>query len=215
MLTIDGSRTIKDVLDFVVKTPYSRYPVYTKDSENITGIVDVDEILLMVKTGKTGKRVSSIAKKPFFVPEKKEIVSLLSDFEKKGTSMAIVVDEYGHVLGLVTMDDVLEEVVGDIFDKSRKPSMYIKMLKPDEFLVDGRAPVNIIEDYVDLGLKEKSSDTIAGLILRKTGRIPQKGEVLRLGNSRLVIAESSPRTIKRVRILKRLHVGEKQHSAKT
>ncbi len=203
MLTLEANKSIESVLDFVVKTPYSRYPVYRGDKDNIIGIVDVDEILSMVKAGKIRKRVSTIAKKPFFVPEKKEIVGLLNDFEEKGISMAIVVDEYGHVMGLVTMDDVLEEVVGDIFDKSKKPSMYIKVLNPKELLVDGRAPIDALEEYIDLGLKKGSFETLAGLILKKTGRIPRRGEVVRFKQARMVIEDASSRTVKRVRIVRR------------
>jgi putative hemolysin len=203
MLTLEANKTIESVLNFVVKTPYSRYPVYKGDKDNIIGIADVDEILSMVKAGKIKKRVSTIAKKPFFVPEKKEIVGLLNDFEEKGVPMAIVVDEYGHVMGLVTMDDVLEEVVGDIFDKSKKPSMYIKVLNPKELLVDGRAPIDSLEEYIDLGLKKGSFETLAGLILKKTGRIPRKGEVVRFKHARMTIEDASSRTVKRVRIVRR------------
>ncbi len=203
MLTLEGNKTIKSVLDFVVKTPYSRYPVYGGDKDNIIGIADVDEILSMVKAGRLKRKVTSISKKPLFVPEKKEIMNLLNDFEEKGTHMAIVVDEYGHVMGLVTMDDVLEEIVGDIFDKSKKPNMYIKVLNPNELLVDGRAPIDILEEYIDLGLKERGFDTLAGLILKKTGRIPQRGEVVRLKRARMIIEDASSMTVKRVRIVRR------------
>jgi putative hemolysin len=203
MLTLEASKTIESALDFVVKTPYSRYPVYRGDKDNIIGIVDVDEILSAVKASRLKTKLSTIAKKPFFVPEKKEIVGLLNDFEEKGIPMAIVVDEYGHVMGLVTMDDVLEEVVGDIFDKSKKPSMHIKVLNPKELLVDGRAPIDVLEEYIDLDLKKGGFDTLAGLILKKTGRIPQRGEVVRLKKARMIIEDASSRTVKKVRIVKR------------
>lgn len=203
ILILDGDKSIEGVLDFVVKTPYSRYPVYKNDDNNITGIADVDQILAVVKSGNLKKKVSSICRKPFFVPEKKEIMTLLNDFEERETQIAIVVDEYGHLMGLVTMDDVLEEIVGDIFDKSRRPSVYIKMISPNEFLVDGRAPIEVIEEHIGLEFKEKKFDTIAGLILKRTGRIPKKGDVVRLGRVRVIIKDASPRTIKTIKIIKR------------
>lgn len=202
-LVLDGRKNVGEVLDFVVKTPYSRYPVFKDESTRIIGIADVDEILSVVKSGHLKKKVAGVAKKPLFVPENAEIMNILGEFEEKSMAMAIVVDEYGHFMGLVTMDDVLEEIVGDIFDKSKKPHVYIKKVKEGEFLVDGRTPISVLEDHVDLDIKEKGFDTVAGMILKHFGRIPRKGERLKLYDAKIVIEEASPRTVKRVRIIKR------------
>ena len=201
-LIIDGTRSVGEVLDFVVKTPYSRYPVYQKEEGNIIGIADVDEILAAVKSGRLKKKMVTVSKKPIFIPENKDIMSLLSEFEGKEASMGRVVDEYGHFMGLVTMDDVLEEIVGDIFDKSKKPHAYIKSLGSGEFLVDGRTPISVLEEHVDLSIEDRGFDTVAGLILKHAGRIPAKGETLKIRNVRFTIEDASPRTVKRVRIKK-------------
>ncbi len=203
MLMIDGSKSIGEVIDFVVKTPYSRYPVYLNNEDNIVGIVDVDEILAKLKAGKTKIRISRISRKPYFVPSTKEIASLLFDFEARGTVIAVVVDEFGHVKGLVTVDDVMEEIVGDIFDKSKKPSIYIKRISPSELLVDARVTVETLDDYMDLGLPEKEFDTIAGLIQKRTGEIPKKGEVIFLKKVKIIIEDSDEKTIRKVRVVKR------------
>lgn len=203
MLMLDGDKSIESALDFIVKTPFSRYPVFKKVRENIVGIADVDQILSVVKAGRTKKRVSSISSKPFFVPESKEIVDLLNDFEKKQTQIAIVVDEFGHVMGLVTMDDVLEEIVGDIFDKSKKPHVFLRRIGPREILVDGRTSIGLLEDYIDLDIKMRDFDTVAGLIMSKTGRIPKKGEEIKLDKFRIIIMDSTPKTIKRVKIIRK------------
>ncbi|MCK4714715.1 MAG: CBS domain-containing protein, partial [Candidatus Aenigmarchaeota archaeon] len=181
---------------------YSRYPVYQKEEGNIIGIADVDEILAAVKSGRLKKKMVTVSKKPIFIPENKDIMSLLSEFEGKEASMAIVVDEYGHFMGLVTMDDVLEEIVGDIFDKSKKPHAYIKSIGSGEFLVDGRTPISVLEEHVDLIIEDRGFDTVAGLILKHAGRIPAKGETLKIRNVRFTIEDASPRTVKRVRIKK-------------
>jgi len=203
MLMIDGSRTIGDVIDFVVKTPYSRYPVYMDNEDNVVGIVDVDEMLAKLKAGKTKTKISRISRKPYFVPSTKEIASLLYDFEAKRTVIAVVVDEFGHVKGLVTVDDVMEEIVGDIFDKSKKPSIYIKRISPSELLVDARVTVEMLDDYMDLGLPDKEFDTMAGLIQKRTGEIPKKGEIIHLKKVKIIIEDSDEKTIKKVRIVKR------------
>ncbi len=201
--TADGNRTINDSLDYIVKTPYSRYPVYKGDPSEIVGVVDVDEVLTAVKSGNLKRKLASIAKEPIFVPENKDIMTLLSEFEEKGVPMAVVVDEYGHFMGLVTMDDVLEEIVGDIFDKSKKPHVYVKALDSGDYIVDGRTPMSVLKDYIDLDMEDREFETMAGLILKEAGRIPRKGEILTVGSLRVKIEEASPRTVKRVRILKK------------
>jgi putative hemolysin len=203
MEMLDGDKSIGEVLNYVVKTPYSRYPVYKEGKDRVTGIADVDQVLAAVKTGKLKKRVSAISSKPRFVPESKEIISLLADFERWKTPIAIVVDEHGYVAGLVTMDDILEEIVGDIFDKSKKVHSYIKVVGPKEFIVDGRASMDILDDYVDLRVAERGFDTIAGLVLKKLGRIPENGEVIRFENFRIKIESASEKRIRKVRIIKR------------
>ena len=127
----------------------------------------------------------------------------MNDFEERGLDISIVVDEYGHVMGLVTMDDLLEEIVGDVFDKSKKSDSFIKMINDNEFIFDGRTPISIVEEYIDLGITRKTFDTVAGLILQRTGRIPRKGEVIRIHKAKIIIEESSPKTIKKVRIKRR------------
>jgi putative hemolysin len=203
MLMIDGSKSIGEVIDFVVKTPYSRYPVYMDNEDNVVGIVDVDQILAKLKAGKTGTKIAKISRKPYFVPSTKEVASLLYDFEARGTVIAVVVDEFGHVKGLVTVDDVMEEIVGDIFDKSKKPSIYIKRISPSELLVDARVTVEMLDDYMDLGLPEREFDTIAGLIQKRTGEIPKRGEVIFLKKVKIIIEDSDEKTIRKVRIVKR------------
>jgi len=165
--------------------------------------VDVDQILEKLRAGKMNTKISKIAKKPYFVPGAKEIVNLLYDFEQKGTVMAIVVDAYGHVKGLVTLDDVMEEIVGDIFDKSKKTNIYIKRISSSELLVDARVTVEMLEDYMDMGLPDKEFDTIADLIHKKTGDIPKKGDVILLKKIKMIIQDVDEKVIKKVRIVKR------------
>ena len=167
------------------------------------GIVDVDEILSAVKSGDLKKKIGTLAKKPIFVPENKDIMTLLSEFEENESRMAIVVDEYGHFMGVVTMDDVLEEIVGDIFDKSKKPHVYIKEVGSGEFMADGRTPISVLEKYIDLDISERGFDTLAGLILKEAKRIPKKGEIIKVHNAKFIIEDASPRTVKRVRIIKK------------
>ena len=199
---VDGNARLKDVLDFVVRTPYSRYPVYIDNTDNIVGILDVDDVLKYVKNNRLNIKVKTAARPVYFVPEFKKIDDLLTEFEGKDTPMAIVVDEYGDVSGLVTIEDILEEIVGEIFDKSKKESRYIKRLSDRLIRVDGKAPVEEVSKIFHLDLKEKHFNTIAGFIEHKLQRIPKKGEKLKLKNVTIEVENVTKQGIKSVKVYK-------------
>lgn len=199
---VDGNARLKDVLNFVVKTPFSRYPVYIGNRDKIVGILDVDDVLKYAKSNRLGKKVKETARKPFFIPESKEIDDLLVEFEGKDIPVAIVVDEYGHVSGLVTVEDILEEIVGEIFDKSKRTSIYIKRIDDKVTKVDAKASVEEVNRMLNLGLKEKQFNTIAGFIENKLQRIPKKGERVRLQNVTIEVDKVTKQGIKSVKVIR-------------
>jgi len=202
IVMIDGNKKLKQVIDFIIKTPYSRYPVYSKDKDDIIGILDVDDILKYLKNKKLDIKIKNVVRKPHFVPKSKEIDDLLAELSFRKTPMTIVVDEYGHVAGLVTLEDILEEIVGDIFDKSKKKSIYIKKLSDKVTKVDGRAPIDEINKVLKMGIIERRFDTIAGFIEHKIQRIPKKGETLKFKGSIIEIDKVTDQGIKSIRIIK-------------
>jgi putative hemolysin len=200
---LDANKKLKDVFDFVVKSPFSRYPVYEGDENNIVGVLDVDEILKYVRDNKMNSKLKTICKKPFFVPESKEIDDLLSDLENKKITLAFVVDEYGSFLGLVSVEDILEEIVGDIFDKSKRESVHIKKIKKDLVRINAQISVEEINKTLHLGIKEGDFDTLAGFIEHSLQRIPKKGEKIHLKKITLEIDKVTDREIKSVKIIKK------------
>ncbi len=202
MEIIDGKEKLKNIVNFVVKTPYSRYPVYLKNKNKIIGMLDVDDILKYIKNKKLNITVKNITRPVFFVPESKEIDDLLSEFESKQTPLAVVVNEYGNVSGIVTVEDVLEEIVGDIFDKSKRGSIYIKKVSDKLIRIDAKATVEEINEILHLGLKEGHFETIAGYIEHKLKKIPKKGEKIRLKNITIEIDKVTKQGIKSVKIIK-------------
>lgn len=199
---IEGEKKLEEVIDFVVKSPFSRYPAYGKNSDKVEGILDVDDILRCAKNKKLDTKVKNILKPAFFVPTSKEIDDLLSEFESKKIPMAIVVDEYGNVEGMVTVDDVLEEIVGDIFDKSKRGSVYIKKVDDKLTKVDAKASVEEVNRILHLGLKEEHFSTIGGFVEHKLKRIPKKGEKIKLKNIIIEVDKVSKQRIESVRIIK-------------
>jgi CBS domain containing-hemolysin-like protein len=199
---VDGNKKLKEVIDFVVKTPFSRYPVYEGDSDKITGILDVDDVLEYMKNKKLDVKVKSVSRPIYFIPETKEIDDLLAEFEGKEIPVAMVVDEYGDISGLVTVEDILEEIVGEIFDKSDRTSLYIKPVNEKLIHVDARASIDEVNKKLRLGLQKKQFNTIAGFIEHKMQKIPKKGEKIKLRNIIIEINEVTRQGIKSVKIIK-------------
>jgi len=190
------------VINFVVKTPFSRYPVYIGDKNKVVGILDVDDVLKYAKDKKLTKKVKSIARKPYFISESKEIDDLLNEFEKKKISLAVVVNEYGNVSGIVTVEDILEEIVGDIFDKSNRENVLIKKVSENLIRVDAKASVEEVNKMLHLGIESGRFNTMAGFIENKLQKIPKKGEQIKLKKITIVVDKVTDKKIKSVKILK-------------
>jgi putative hemolysin len=199
---VDSQEKLKDVLDYIVKTPFSLYPVYSRNKDNIVGIIDVDDVLKYVKDKKLDTRVSRLAKKATFVPKSKEIDDLLTELEGKKIPMVIVVDEYGKVAGIVTVEDILEEIVGDIFDKSKRQSVNIKKVSEKLIRIDARATIEEINKNLQLGLKGEHFETLAGFIEHRLKRVPKKGEKIKLKDVTLEIVKADKQGIQSVKIIR-------------
>ncbi len=200
---INGNKTLRQVIDFVVKTPYSVYPVYDEDRDDIVEILDVDDVLKYAKNRKLSIKVKKVVRKVYFVPESKEIDDLLVEFEGKQIPMAIVVDEYGKVSGLVTVEDILEEIVGDIFDKSKKGKDYIKKMQNGVLKADAKLPIAEVNKELKLGINPGKFDTIAGFIEHKLKRIPHKGEQVKMKKWIIEVDKVTKQGIKSVKIIKK------------
>ncbi len=202
IIIIDGNKKLSEVLDLIVKTPYSRYPVSIEENK-IEGILDIDDVLKQVRDKKLNRKVKAILRPILFVPESKEIDDLLTEFEGKEVPMAIVVDEYGDIEGLVTVEDILEEIVGDIFDKSKAKNIYFKKTEENVIKVDAKTPVDELNKALRLGIKPGQFNTIAGYIQDKLQRIPHQGEKIKLRNATIEIIETTKQGIKTVKIIKK------------
>lgn len=199
---VDGNETLKNVVDFVVKEPYSRFPVFLDDEDKIIGVLDVDDVLKYVKNQQLETKIKDIAREILFVPEYKEIDDLLTEFEGKDLPIAVVVDEYGEVSGLVTIEDILEEIVGDIFDKNQKDSIYIDRLNRKTVIVDASIPFHEVNRILKLELPKGNFNTLAGFIQSKMQKIPEKGEQIKLKKVTIEIEKVNKQRIETVKITK-------------
>lgn len=200
---LDSDAYLKDVVDFVIREPYSRFPAYKDDDDDkIVGILDVDDVLDNIKNKKLNVKVASLMRPVNVVPESKEIDDLLTEFEGRDVPMAIVVDEYGEVSGLVTVEDILEEIVGDIFDKSQRQSEYIEKIDAKTIKVDATIPIEELCENLKVNLGKGNFNTLAGFIQHRLQRMPKKDEVIKLRNMTIKTESVTKQQIKSVRIIR-------------
>ena len=200
---IDGNKTLKNVIDFVVKTPFSRYPVYTKNRDEIIGILDVDDVLKYAKDKKLGVKVRKVVRKAYFVPESKEIDDLLTEFEGKHVPMAIVVNEYSYVIGIVTVEDILEEIVGNIFDKSKRKSVYVRKVSNNIIKVDAKITIEEINRELHLGIRKGHFDTLGGFVEHKLRRVPKRGDKIQLKRVTLIVDNATKQGVRSLKIIRK------------
>lgn len=201
MSAIDLHWSNERILATVLDTQYSRYPVYRGDLEELCGFIHAKDLLeQMVKNRDFD--VPSIVREPFYVPEGKMVNDLLKEMQRKKVHMAIVVDEYGGLSGVVTTEDLLEELVGEIEDEHDVGEpLRIQKTSEGGYLIDALLSVNDLEDLLDIEFEEDHPyDTIAGMIIHRLGRFPEKGEGVEWEGYLFNCEEVAKNAIRRVRI---------------
>lgn len=209
LFCLPASISLKDAADYMQKEEYSRVPVYRETIDSIVGIVFYKDILsacLKIKDSATSdallnESIAPLVKKIHYCPETKKISSLLQEFRKKQTHLAVVVDEYGGTSGLVTIEDILEELVGEIADEYDDVEIYSQKVDATHWIVDAR--VNILDLEEETGIKipqEGEYDTVAGYILYRLGTIPIVGHVLHHDEFDMKIISCNDRMVEKVEI---------------
>jgi len=205
MTDIDIDATFSEVMDVVLESGYSRLPVYSGTQDNIKGVLYSRDLLPYIGSATDDFDWRTLLRKPYFVPESRMIDDLLEDFRGKRIHMAIVVDEFGGTQGVVTLEDVLEEIVGDINDEYDQEEKTYKKLPDDTFIFEGRT---ILSDFFRItGLDEEEyadvtqeCETLAGMLLAIRGDFPKEKEPLVYGRCRFLILDISNRRISSVRV---------------
>ncbi len=195
---LDGRRTLAEILPVVLQEPYSRIPIYGEDSNEILKVLFVRDLLEAVVARRTDARAMDIGRSPLFVPSNKKIDQLLPLLRKHKQHMAIVVDETGYLEGVVTLEDLVEEVVGEIYDEIDEPPEHYMSLSDGGILVGGDVELRVVEEFFKRDLPGKPTDTVSRWILTHTARIPEKGERLSLDGIKILVHDASQRRIRQV-----------------
>lgn len=179
VVALDGALPLDEALDFMLQENKSRYPVYLEDADNILGIIHVRDAFFIHKLGKYGhiplKDIDELVRPCIFVPETKNIHSLLRKMQNEKQQMSVVIDEYGQMSGIVTLEDILEEIVGEIMDENDEEETDITKISEDSFVMDGMATLSDVEEALDIQIPEEF-DTLNGLLISKLEHIPKESE---------------------------------------
>jgi CBS domain containing-hemolysin-like protein len=200
---IDVVSTLETVKDFVAKAGHSRVPVYEGDLDHIVGVLYVKDLIALLGAEPNGFDLRQFVRPAVFVPETKLLGDLLGQFKASKVHMAIVLDEYGGTAGLVTIEDVLEEIVGEIQDEYEPPEPDSPIHRIDEKVaeVEGRAYVDDVNDELDCDIPDDEDyDTIGGFVFSTLGRIPEVGESFDYQNLRITVTDAEKTRVNRVRI---------------
>lgn len=204
VISLDIDSGYNEVLNLITETGFSRIPVFSETFDNIKGILYIKDLLPHAHKG-AAFRWQSIIRPPFYVPETKKIDDLLEEFQKNKVHMAIVVDEYGGTSGIVTLEDVLEEIVGEITDEFDEDEKFYTKISDNKYLFDGKTLINDFykvtgqEDGVFDDVKGEA-DTLAGLILELKGEIPAKNDIITCKNYVFSIEAVDNRRIKQIKV---------------
>jgi CBS domain containing-hemolysin-like protein len=201
MFALDCNLRLHEAQEMLFKSKYSRIPLYEGTLDNIIGILYKTKALTALAQGKSDIKLRDIAHPALFVPHVKSADDLMKQFQLDKRHMAVVVNEFGGVMGLITLEDLLEEVVGEIVDETDITEELIKRIGKNQILVHGRTEVRKVNEFLKVDLGDEAI-TIGGLIQQELGHIPKAGEDVHVGNCRLVIHEADPRVIKSVYIYK-------------
>ncbi len=203
---IQSDASFEHVVSAINETGHSRFPLYHEDLDTIVGILYAKDILPFIKNSKPRKAInlSAIARKVMFVPKTKKINNLLREFQSKKTHIAIVVDEYGGTECLITLEDIIEEVVGEIWDEYDKEEDIIKKIDEDRYLVLGKTPIDEINEAIGSNVitEETDFETIGGLVFKRAGSIPKEGYSFKLNKYKFTVKEIHRKRIKKVLIEK-------------
>ncbi len=178
--TVDSSKPVAEILDQVLSSPYTRLPLWRDDPENIIGIIhakDVLRSLLPLKGDYTGLTIEDVASEPYFVPETTTLRNQLNSFLERHAHFALVVDEYGALMGLVTLEDILEEIVGDISDEHDEDVSGVTIIDEESIITEGTVTIRDLNRKCGWSLPDEEAATIAGLVINEAKVIPERGQV--------------------------------------
>jgi magnesium and cobalt exporter, CNNM family len=201
---LSDAATPRDAVAFIMDRGFSRVPIFRQRETNIVGVVGAKDIL---SRGAAVRTLDELKRPPYYVPETKRIDDLLREMQRNRTHMAVVVDEYGGATGVVTLEDILEQIVGDIHDEHDRAAAPAERLPDGSYRVSARANIDELNEALDWNLPKRDYETVAGLVLATLHRIPRAGEEFQIAGYSITVLESDARRVISVKIVPVAGIG--------
>jgi putative hemolysin len=204
IVAVAETATVREARDVILESKYSRLPVYREQMDNVEGLIYVRDLLQCWADGREDESIKPLVRSVYFVPETKPVAELLEEMQKAHVQLAMVVDEYGGVCGLVTVEDILEEIVGEIEDEDIAGEELEEIVERQEGSYEVLASTEIgkIERLFDMEIEADDFTTIAGLVINESGKVPAVGELLAIRGLEVEVLDADERRILRVRVRK-------------
>ena len=207
--------TVREARDCVIESKYSRLPVYREQIDDVVGIMYVRDLLMYLSDGREDEQIEAMLRPAYFVPETKTVDELLEEMQKAHVQLALVIDEYGGLAGLVTVEDILEEIVGELEDEDIEGEEIVEIVEAHDGYYDvlGSTEVGKIERLFGLEIEDDDFTTIAGLVINESGRVPAQGDRLSFRGLDVEVLEADERRIGRLRLRRSQENGEQAAAA--
>ena len=200
MVTIPHDATVSGALDIAIEHGFSRLPVMGEGEDDVVGLGHAKDLMRAEREGRGDEPAAAVARKARFIPENKPLNRLMREMQAEKFHLAIVVDEYGDIAGMVTLEDCLEELVGEIVDEFDREDMEVVRLPDGSYLVDGGMGISDLNDLLEIALPDEDWDTVAGFVFSTLGHVPERGEAVSANGWRFAAEQLDGRRIRRVRI---------------
>lgn len=200
IVAADCQESLSSLVKLIVEYGRSRIPIYEDNIDNVIGILYAKDLLQYLNDGDSSVSLRQILRPAYFIPESKKLDELLRELQQRRVHMAIVVDEYGGTAGLVTIEDLLEEIVGEIEDEYDKGEAQIERLSENAVVMEGKASIGELNELFDVQIEGEDFDTVGGFVYKQLGKIPSPGDEIKLGPLTISVLSTLGRRIKKVRI---------------
>ena len=211
ILSASADSTLGEVIDLVTNCGHTRIPIHKEDIDHIVGILHSKDLLKLLGKAPESKIPLAILRKPFFVPENRRVSDLLKDLQEKVTHLSIVTDEYGGTAGIITIEDILEEIVGEIMDEHDHEEALLEVLDDGSLLVDARLEVEKLGAHLKIDLPEGDFESVGGFLIHLIGRIPEVNEKVSFQDIEMIIKKGDERKIEEVLISRKDEPGKDEH----
>jgi CBS domain containing-hemolysin-like protein len=202
VVAVDEKTTLRQALDVIIQAGHSRIPVYHDSIDNVQGVLYAKDLLLPFRDGRNDAPVTELMRPAYFVPESKRVDDLLQELQQRRVHMAIIVDEYGGTAGVVTIEDLLEEIVGDIQDEYDSEAPMAQQIGEREYVFDAQIRLDDVSEILDVALPSEESDTLGGFIYSQLGTMPAVGSRVHYEHLTLEVQTVQGRRILQVRAVK-------------